>query len=143
MSYPHRATFGVLSLSFALSQSLFTAHAADKIDFAKEVWPVLQQNCIKCHGPEKQKAKLRLDSREAALKGGKDGPALVVGDAEKSDLYRRIILPKGNDDLMPPEGEPLTKSQSDIIKEWINQGAAWPENLAVAPAANKAPVLAR
>ena len=101
--------------------------AADKVDFAKEIRPILQQNCVKCHGPEKQKAKLRLDSKEAAMKGGEDGAVIVPGDAAKSDLYRRITLPKGNDDIMPNEGDPLTKAQTDLIRDWINQGASWPE----------------
>jgi mono/diheme cytochrome c family protein len=103
------------------------ASGAAKVDFAKDIQPILQQTCVKCHGPEKQKGKLRLDSREAALKGGKDGPVLTAGDAEKSELYRRIVLPKGNDDIMPNEGDPLTSAQTDLIRDWINQGAVWPD----------------
>ena len=105
--------------------------AADaKVDFAKDIQPILQQNCIKCHGVEKQKGKLRLDSREAALKGGTGGPSMVVSDAEKSELVRRISLPKTDDDFMPTEGEPLPKAQIDLIKAWIAQGAVWPESAA-------------
>jgi mono/diheme cytochrome c family protein len=100
--------------------------ADTKVDFAKQVWPILEKNCVKCHGPEKQKAKLRLDSKEAAMKGGKDGVVVEVGNADKSELYRRITLPKGNDDVMPNEGDPLTKEQTDLIRDWINQGAVWP-----------------
>src|SRR5437667_1914718 len=88
----------------------FTNHqsrAEDKVDFARQIRPILEQNCVKCHGPEKQKAKLRLDSKEAALKGGKDGVIIVAGKAEKSEMYRRITLPKGDDDIMPNEGDPL------------------------------------
>src|SRR2546421_2245022 len=103
------------------------ARAADKVDFAKQIQPILRQNCVKCHGPEKQKGKLRLDSKEAAMKGGKDGVVLVAGDADKSELYRRITLPKGHDDIMPNEGDPLSKEQTDLIRDWINQGAEWPE----------------
>src|ERR1051325_3505042 len=103
--------------------------AEDKVDFAKEIQPILQQTCVKCHGPEKQKGKLRLDSKEAAFKGGKDGVVLTAGDAEKSELYLRIILPKGNDDVMPNEGDPLTKTQTDLIRDWINQGAVWPDTV--------------
>src|SRR5436189_2558507 len=95
--------------------------AADKVDFAKQIQPILQNNCVKCHGPEKQKGKLRLDSKEAALKGGKDGPAFVAGDAAKSEMYRRITLPKSDDDFMPSEGDPLAKAQMDLIRDWINQ----------------------
>jgi len=108
----------------------FTNHqsrAEDKVDFARQIRPILEQNCVKCHGPEKQKAKLRLDSKEAAMKGGKDGVIIVAGKADKSEMYRRITLPKGDDDIMPNEGDPLTKEQTDLIREWINQGAEWPE----------------
>src|SRR5919108_5711949 len=98
-----------------------------KVDFAKDIHPILQQSCVKCHGPEKQKGKLRLDSKEAAFKGGKEGAVIVAGDAAKSELYRRITLPEGDDDIMPNEGDPLTKAQTDLFREWINQGADWPE----------------
>src|SRR5205809_1248057 len=104
--------------------------AEDKVDFAKQIQPILRQTCVKCHGPEKQKGKLRLDSKEAAMKGGKDGVVLVAGDADKSELYRRITLPKGHDDIMPNEGDPLSKEQTDLVRVWINQGAEWPETAA-------------
>ena len=103
--------------------------AADKVDFAKDVWPVLQEQCVKCHGVEKQKGKLRLDSHEAMLKGGKGGPALVAGDAAKSEIIRRITLPKTDDDFMPSEGEPLSKEVIEKIRGWIADGATWPANL--------------
>src|ERR1041385_6592480 len=93
------------------------------VDFAKEIQPILEKSCVKCHGPEKQKSKLRLDSREAALKGGKGGPAIVPKEAAKSELYRRIILTKADDDVMPNEGDLLTKAETDVIRDWINQGA--------------------
>src|ERR1041385_8398690 len=103
------------------------SRAEDKVDFAKQIRPILQQNCVKCHGPEKQKGKLRLDSKDAAMKGGKDGVVIVAGDPDKSEVYRRITLPKGDDDLMPNEGDPLTKAQTDLVRAWIAQGAQWPD----------------
>src|SRR5262245_63586894 len=103
----------IATLAATIGASL-TLSAADKVDFAKEIQPLLQQNCVKCHGTEKQKGKLRLDSREAALKGGKAGPALVVGDPEKSEFIRRITLPKTDDDFMPSEGEPLKPAQIEL-----------------------------
>src|SRR5919197_5638735 len=118
--------------------------AQNKVDFAKDVLPILEKNCFKCHGPEKQKGKLRLDSRAAAVKGGKDGPAFEPGNAEKSEMVRRISLRKSDDDFMPSEGEPLTKQQIDLIKEWINSGAVWPEGAsakATAKEEKKGPVL--
>ncbi len=115
-------------LSLALSMGivgLFSSagQAGAKVDFVKEIKPILDQNCIKCHGPEKQKGKLRLDSKEAAFK--KEG-ILVGGAVDKSDLFRRITLPKGHDDVMPSEGDLLTKAQIDLIKTWISEGADWP-----------------
>jgi hypothetical protein len=104
--------------------------AADKVDFSKDVWPVFQEQCLKCHGSEKQKGKLRLDSHEAMLKGGKGGPALVAGDPAKSEIIRRISLPKSDDDFMPSEGEPLSKEIIEKIRAWIADGAVWPATLA-------------
>lgn len=97
-----------------------------KVDFAKDVLPILQKNCIECHGPEKQKGKLRLDTKEAAIKGGENGAALVAGKSAESPLYKRTTLARDNDDAMPPKGEGLTKAQQEILKNWIDEGADWP-----------------
>ena len=121
-----RTTFPLL-LAFAFGG---LANGAD-VDFKKDIAPVIQKSCLECHGPQKQKADLRLDTKETAMKGSKSGPVIVAGDAEKSEVYRRIVLPKGHDDIMPPKGEPLTKQQTDLIKDWIAQGAKWPDNFAM------------
>jgi mono/diheme cytochrome c family protein len=113
------------------------ARSETKVDFAKEIQPILQKACIECHGPEKQKGKLRLDSKEDAFKGGKDGVAIEPGKADKSELYRRITLPAGNDDVMPNKGDLLTKAQTDLIRDWINQGAEWPAGTLTANVAKK------
>lgn len=117
--------------------ALMRADAA--VDFVKDIQPIFQDSCIKCHGPEKQKGDLRLDSKAAAFKGGKDGVAIVPGSADKSDLYKRIILPAGSDDIMPSKGDPLTKKQTDLIKDWINAGAVWPDG-AIAKAVEEKPL---
>jgi mono/diheme cytochrome c family protein len=136
-------TLIVIVTGAALSTGVLAA-AESKVDFVKDIQPLLQQQCVKCHGPEKQKGKMRLDSREAALKGGKVGPAFVVSDAAKSEMVRRITLPKSDDDFMPSEGEPLSKAQIDLITAWINQGAVWPETALVKdstkPAAPPGPI---
>ena len=77
-----------------------------------------------------------MDSKDAAMKGGKDGVVITPGQADKSDLYRRITLAAGSDDIMPSKGDPLTKAQTDLVRDWINQGAVWPEG-AVAKAAEE------
>ena len=118
-------------LSGMIGLSPWVVEAQNKIDFVKDVQPILQKSCIECHGAEKQKGKLRLDSKEATFKGGADGQVILPGNAEKSDLYRRITLPPGHDDIMPNKGEPLSKAQTDVIRDWINQGAIWPETAVV------------
>ncbi|MBI3416149.1 MAG: hypothetical protein HY043_12695 [Verrucomicrobia bacterium] len=117
----------ILILAGALSGGVLSAQTETKVDFAKQIQPILEHSCVKCHGPEKQKGKLRLDSKEAALKGGKGGPAFKPGKADESEMYRRILLPATDDDRMPNEGDALTKAQTDLIRDWINQGAVWPE----------------
>ncbi|MDB6031728.1 MAG: hypothetical protein JWM16_2066 [Verrucomicrobiales bacterium] len=104
--------------------------AAERVDFNKEVKPILELNCTKCHGPEQQKGKLRLDSKESALKGGENGNALVPNKPQDSKMYTSVILPADHDDVMPPKKEGLlSKAQTDTIKNWIEQGAEWPQGL--------------
>jgi formylglycine-generating enzyme required for sulfatase activity len=105
--------------------------AADKIDFALDVKPLLEANCLSCHGPEKPKGDLRLVTRADAIKGGDDGAALVPGDSKKSPLYTSTVLPADHDDLMPPsnKGGPLPKDQTDLLASWIQEGAVWPDGL--------------
>lgn len=116
-----------------------SAQAADKkIDFSKEILPIFEKSCVECHGPDKQKGGLRLDTKAAAFKGGKGGLAIVAGDAAKSDMYHRITLPKDHDDVMPSKGELLTKAQTDLIRDWITQGADWPEGVVAKASGNSA-----
>lgn len=109
------------------------------VDFVKEVAPILQARCVECHGPDKQKAKLRLDTKADFLKGGRNGPTVKAGDAAASELHKRILLPKDNDERMPPEGEPLSAEQVGILKNWINEGANWPDGAVVELAKAKVP----
>ncbi len=108
-----------------------SASTPGQIDFAKQIQPIFLKSCIECHGPEKQKGKLRLDTKEAALKGGSDGVVLTPGHADKSDLFRRITLPAGSDDVMPQKSDPLSKAQIELIRQWIDQGANWPDGLTI------------
>ncbi len=103
--------------------------AAAKMDFALDVKPLLESTCLSCHGSEKPKGDLDLSTRATALKGGENGAALVPGKPAESRLYTSTILPAGHDDIMPPKGAVLTKVQSEALRQWIEQGAAWPENL--------------
>ena len=94
-------------------------------DFDTNVRPLLQERCVQCHGPKKQKADLRLDAKPHAFKGGESGPAILPAKSADSPLYKRITAT--GDERMPPEGEPLTAAQIAQIKSWIDTGAIWPE----------------
>ncbi|HYV30077.1 MAG TPA: SUMF1/EgtB/PvdO family nonheme iron enzyme, partial [Candidatus Binatia bacterium] len=103
--------------------------AADKVDFVLEVKPILESACLSCHGPEKPKGDLQLMTRALAIKGGKNGSTLTPGKPADSRLYTSTILPRGHEDMMPPKGEPLARTQTEALRRWIEQGAPWPENL--------------
>jgi hypothetical protein len=95
-------------------------------DFDREIRPLLKERCIECHGPEKQKADLRLDAKPHAFKGGESGAAIVPAKSSASPLFQRITAT--GDERMPPKGEALTADQISKIKAWIDSGAVWPEN---------------
>ncbi len=103
-----------------------------KVDFARQIRPILAENCCKCHGPDKQRADLRLDLRKAALEGGSGGRAIVPGNSAESLLIKHVTG-QGDHRRMPPEpAEPLTPDQIAVLKRWIDQGADWPEGDAAA-----------
>jgi mono/diheme cytochrome c family protein len=121
----------IFLLAATLAAGSTQAQDQKKIDFTQQIRPILQKSCVECHGPDKQKGKLRLDTREAAFKGGAEGAVIKPSKPEESELFKRITLPADHDDRMPSEGDPLTKEQIDLIREWINQGAEWPEEKVV------------
>jgi hypothetical protein len=98
----------------------------EKVDFEREIKPIFEEHCIKCHGPDKQKSELRLDQRAVMLKGGDSGlPAIVLGDPKKSFLIE-VIADEDSDMAMPPKGDPLNSAQIALISKWIEEGAEWP-----------------
>ena len=96
------------------------------VDFEKEILPILEDNCLDCHGPDKQKSEFRVDQRAIMLKGGDSGlSALIPGDAAGSYLIE-VINGSDPDMLMPPKGDPLTEEQVALVEKWIAEGAEWP-----------------
>ncbi|WP_406695516.1 PSD1 and planctomycete cytochrome C domain-containing protein [Singulisphaera sp. Ch08] len=93
-------------------------------DFEKNVRPVLATKCVGCHGPDKQKGGLRLDSRTLMMQGGDSGPAIAPGDPEQSRLVEAIRY--GDDLQMPPKGK-LKESEIFALTKWVKAGALWPE----------------
>ncbi|MGH9340799.1 MAG: DUF1549 domain-containing protein [Acidobacteriota bacterium] len=99
-----------------------------KVDFAREVFPILERSCFSCHGAETQNAQLRLDARKIVLQGGVSGPAVVPGRAEESLLFLRIAG-LTEQPQMPLVGEKLSPQEIALVRGWIDQGAEWPEGL--------------
>jgi formylglycine-generating enzyme required for sulfatase activity len=126
---------GVLCLVTALIGQ--TCRAADAVDFAGQVQPLLESRCLSCHQESKSEGNLRLDTLAGALTGGDSGPALVPGKPDESNLYSRTVLAVDDSQLMPPaaQGSPLTKNQTDLLRLWIEQGAAWPDGVTLRPRA--------
>jgi mono/diheme cytochrome c family protein/uncharacterized membrane protein len=88
------------------------------------VKPLLEARCYSCHGPNKKKGKLRLDTEEFILKGGESGKTIIAGDAEASDLIERLLLPQDNDDHMPPKEKPqLSQQEIALLHWWVSSGA--------------------
>jgi hypothetical protein len=120
--------------AIAITSAVAPACAADApVDFARDVRPILRAACYDCHGPDKQKADLRLDSREVTLKGGKTGPAILAGKGSESLLIKRI-KGEGDDTRMPPKKPSLKDEQIALIQRWIDQGAVWPDAANIADA---------
>ena len=100
------------------------ASARKDVTFAKDIKPLFEKACLKCHGEEKQKVKLRLDTLEGVKKGSENGEVITLGKSEKSALVH-TISGLVEDMMMPPEGkaDPLTKEEIGLVRAWIDQGA--------------------
>jgi len=105
-----------------------SAASASSVDpntfYGARIQPIFTAHCISCHGADKQKGNLRLDSYRALMRGGKDGIVIQTGNIQGSDLFRRITLPLGQDDFMPKGKPPLTADEMKTIELWIGAGAS-------------------
>jgi hypothetical protein len=120
MTSPRLSIF-VSTLAFSLG----SVHSATT-DFTKDVLPILEDRCIKCHGPDKQKAKLRLDQRPTMLKGGDSGLPSIVPDKPEKSFLIEVVKQLDPEMAMPPKGDPLTREQVATLEKWIAEGAEWP-----------------
>lgn len=112
-----------------------TLTPAQKADYAKVIQPLFDAHCVSCHGPKKEKGRLRLDTLEATLKGGKN-PTFTMGKPDSSMLLSRVFLEKGAGDLMPPKAElPLTEKQKEALYAFV-EGQPLPAELATAALAD-------
>lgn len=104
-------------------------NAASKINFTKDIQPILEFNCVKCHHEPKVKGGLRFDEAALFFEGGDGGPALVKGDPDNSLMIEMVELPHDDIDSMPPEGRKLYDHEIAKLRQWIKEGAQWPEEL--------------
>ncbi|HRI19973.1 MAG TPA: c-type cytochrome, partial [Panacibacter sp.] len=105
----------------------------DHVDFTTQVKPIINKNCITCHGGVKQKGGFSLLFRDEALAKTKDGKyAIIPGDPEHSEMIRRINL-NDPEDRMPYKHDPLSKEDIEILTRWIKEGAPWGEHWAYVP----------
>ena len=104
-----------------------------KVDFTADVYPIFKESCLSCHGPDKQKGKYRMDTKEGAFKVTEDhGPAIQAGKSEESAIIHMVcglidemLMPPPSD--KPGQSEKLTAAQVGILRAWIDQGAEWPD----------------
>ena len=105
--------------------------------YADLVAPILKKNCTSCHGPSRQKGKLRLDQPDYIQKGGKDGKILKESRPEEGEMWRRLALDPRDEDHMPPkEKSPLSKSEISLITYWLQTGADYAAPLSSLPRAD-------
>jgi hypothetical protein len=111
----------VIAFIALVAPSSVFAQGNDKVDFQRDIRPILSNQCFKCHGPALQKSGVRLDSHEAALKK----KAIVPGNVNSSTVIERILA--DDDERMPPKaaGERLKPAQVELLKKWIDQGAVY------------------
>src|SRR5260370_20997105 len=119
-----RATLLLVTLSLAFADTNLPPSANRKIDYEKDIQPILSQKCHSCHGEDVQQSGLRLDKRQNALRGGDYGPVILPGRSADSKLIRRLV--NGDGGLqMPPTG-PLSDEEIGLLRARIDQGADFP-----------------
>ena len=114
-----------------------TGNQLDRLNL--EVRAIFAHSCYQCHSELKQKGELVLETEEGVMKGGESGKILVKGDAENSEIIRRLTLPRDHEESMPGKGKALKQEEIELIGLWIDQGAHWAdESLKVFPEAQLA-----
>lgn len=114
------------------------ANVQEAVAYSDVVKPILETKCYSCHGANKQKGGLRMDDSLKLMKGGKDGKVIEAGDADGSEMIKRLLLPTDNDDHMPPkEKSQLTEQQVALLHWWISNGAAFDKKVKQLPQDDK------
>mgnify|MGYP005830749339 FL=1 len=122
------AIWGILSALSAAAEEVAPREMppvlSRKIDFAKDVKPILARNCTKCHAEGKRKGGFNMDHIHSFVGGGDSGPAVVEGKSAES-LLIQLLLSNDPDERMPVKGDPLSLGEVSILRTWIDQGMQW------------------
>ncbi len=111
--------------AFAIAAEL-PPPANHPVDFAKDIQPLFEAACVKCHAKGKDSGGFSLETRESFLKGGDTGPAIELGNSAKS-LAVGLVAGLDPDNVMPQKGKRWTAEQVGLLRKWIDQGAMWPD----------------
>jgi hypothetical protein len=118
---------------FGIPEKASTSVAVDPAQrtfYSVAIQPFFEQKCVACHGPEKTKGSLRLDSIAALLQGGSSGPAIVAGQSGASLIIKRMLLPLNHDEHMPPDGKPQASPEElALLRWWVDHGASGDKTL--------------
>ena len=104
--------------------------ATQPVDFARDIKPVLEASCVKCHGRGRDKGEFNLDTLQHLLKGGESGPAIVPGSSAESILIE-LVAGVDPEYVMPQKGKRLTADQVSLLRGWIDQGAKWDSSISL------------
>jgi mono/diheme cytochrome c family protein len=116
-----------VGLCLPMALAAVASAQAPRVDFAKEIAPLLVERCVSCHGEDRAKGGIVLSSAGAAVADGEAGPAIVPGQPQESRLLEVIAPPEGGGrPEMPQKGNPLSADQVALIRRWIAEGATWP-----------------
>lgn len=127
-SRPPRVTeFICLSFGWLTALCCSTTAADETVDFGKQIAPIFQQHCMRCHSPGNSKGEISL----ATIDDLKSNESIVVGDADKSHLIELVTSRDGKPPAMPQKAQALSTEQVGLLRQWIEQGAKWPSDVVV------------
>ncbi len=105
--------------------------ASGQVDFARDIKPIFEASCVKCHGRGKDKGGFKLDTRETFLKGGDNGAVATAGRSAESFLIE-LVSGLDPDNVMPVKGSKLTAKQVGLLRAWIDRGMTWDPEISFA-----------
>jgi uncharacterized membrane protein/mono/diheme cytochrome c family protein len=122
-TFPRNPDFDITKIN--VSQTGTGLDAQQVADLNLEVRSIFAHNCYKCHSSAKVKGELRLDKKKYVMKGGESGDVISAGHPEKSEMIRRLLLPREDEESMPPKGKKLSEKEIATLQLWIKIGAPW------------------